>query len=339
MIFKDLKTRLLIVFLLSFGWAGAQQDAYYANFAFNKLHFNPGYGGMQSRDKICATAIHKSQWMGFPGAVQFQNITLNSPMGKKSGIGLTIENDQIGFEANLNAQVNYAYQLKLANQQVLSLGASAGFIQKSLKKGLKSLRELQGLGADPNVPTSDVSGLKPDVSLGVYYTRQNISRFYNFFAGASLRHILPGTIEYQGSGQSGLIKNKIVPHMYLTAGGEMQMGSNVLIPSVIFRYDLRKWQFDFNANYLMKNKYWVGASFRNDWFTRADALVLLAGYIFNPSLKVGYSYDFTVSRIGPLRGNSSGSHEICISYCFGFKTTTKPIIPLRDTRRLEGWDR
>jgi type IX secretion system PorP/SprF family membrane protein len=81
-----------------------------------------------------------------------------------------------------------------------------------------------------------------------------------------------------------------------------------LKPMVQIKSDAVSTQFDFNANLLINNRFWVGGSYRIQ-----DAIVLLAGIELIPNLKLGYSYDLTTSDI---KTYSSGSHEIMLGYCY-----------------------
>jgi hypothetical protein len=70
-------------------------------------------------------------------------------------------------------------------------------------------------------------------------------------------------------------------------------------------------------NAYIKDKYWGGLSYRHQ-----DAVVILAGIELLNGLKLGYSYDITLSK---LIKYSSGSHEVMIGYSFNmnFEKRTK----------------
>ena len=74
-----------------------------------------------------------------------------------------------------------------------------------------------------------------------------------------------------------------------------------------------------NLTYELKRMFWLGASWRMQ-----DAIAPMLGFRQdfgkNGTLKVGYSYDVTTS---PIKGYSSGTHEIFINYCF---KVVKPVI-------------
>jgi hypothetical protein len=54
----------------------------------------------------------------------------------------------------------------------------------------------------------------------------------------------------------------------------------------------------------------VGASYRS-----GDAIVGIFEYQVDRKLRIGYSYDYTLSE---LKSYSSGSHEIMLGYDFGY---------------------
>jgi type IX secretion system PorP/SprF family membrane protein len=319
--------------------ANAQQDPYYSQFMFNKLTFNPAYTGNNAPDKICATIVVKKQWVTFNGSPFAQNININSPLGKSPhALGFIIENDILGFEKRLNFNLTYAYKIKLANEQSLSLGAAAGIYQVGLAGDkLKPLSALLTGTPDPNVPPSEAVGMKTDFAFGGYYTKQNMGSLNDFYVGLSARHITQPTIEYS-SGGSTYNAFKVRNHIYIMTGAEKPLANGaVLIPSIMIRTDLTKWQLELNANYLMNNKIWVGGSYRNDSY-RGEALILQGGMKLSPDLKAGVAYDFTLNRLGPLRGNSGGSVEVMIQYCMKIKTKDVGYKQYRDTRRQAGWE-
>jgi type IX secretion system PorP/SprF family membrane protein len=82
----------------------------------------------------------------------------------------------------------------------------------------------------------------------------------------------------------------------------------VLVPSLYVKTDFAALQVDLNVNAIIKDKYWGGLTYRHQ-----DAIVILAGMELLTGLKIGYSYDITISR---LVSYSSGSHEVMIGYSF-----------------------
>lgn len=337
---KKLIKPLVLVFVI-LAWSGnvrAQQDPYYAHFMFNKLTYNPAYAANNTQDHVCATVVYKNQWFGWQGTPTVQNVNVAANFGK-NGFGLNIEQDELGFLKGMNFGISYARKIEMSNQQSLSIGASAGFLQKALDGSkLRTLTDLQKMasGTDPSIPLTNATQGKPDLALGVYYTKQSMMGLDNFYGGLSATHILPGKLTYASGGSISLR-----PHISLIAGGEKPMGNNILQPNIKFRTDLTKTQFEINANYILQNQFWGGLSYRWDRYEvyRSDAFILMAGYKPMKNLKLGISYDVTLSRLGITRGNSFGTVEIMAQYCKTLRWEKPPIKKFYDTRRSRGWQR
>ena len=65
-------------------------------------------------------------------------------------------------------------------------------------------------------------------------------------------------------------------------------------------------EFDLTANFLLKERLWLGATYRTQ-----DAVGLIAQWIFNNKLRIGYSYDYSTTK---LQNHHNGTHEIMVSY-------------------------
>ena len=70
-------------------------------------------------------------------------------------------------------------------------------------------------------------------------------------------------------------------------------------------------QPEVNIHAIIKDVFWAGLAYRYN-----DAVAAIAGFQANPQFKVGYSNDFTLSK---LQKYNSGSHEIMLNYIFKYK--------------------
>ena len=69
--------------------------------------------------------------------------------------------------------------------------------------------------------------------------------------------------------------------------------------------------FDINANFLMYDRFEVGASYR--W---QDAVSILFNFGVTRSFRVGYAYDYTISEFS--NSNTGRSHEMLLVYDIDF---------------------
>ena len=277
-----------------------QQDPQNSQFMFNKLIYNPGYAG--NSGGICATASARQQWVGFKGApsttVFYADAAVN-PFNISSGVGLSIGNDQLGFEKNLSIAGTYAYRMDLG-KGTLGIGLNIGFYNKALDPTweIPTSDYHTPASGDPLIPEGKESFVAFDIGLGLFYSTEN------FYVGVSSTHINQPSFKF----------NKGTPfmarHYYVTGGYSLRLPNPVfeLLPSFFLQSDGKATQLTINTNVLYNKKIWGGVSYRT-----GDALVALLGLQLINGLRIGYSYDFPTSDI---RKNTGGTHELMLKYCF-----------------------
>ena len=298
--------RFGIAFLfLVFGCMGfAQQDPLASHYMFNTLTYNPGVAGTSGM--ICATALNRQQWVGFKGAPSTIVFDICAPITifkQKSGVGLVIESDNIGFDKDLNLTAAYSYLMDL-NIGKLGIGVNLGMLSKTLDPTW-NIPEADGFtppDGDPLIPTSKESFIAFDAGLGLYL---NADKYY---AALSVTHINQPKIKY--AKEDAEVKTYVSRHYYLTAGYTFQLPnpSLELLPSVFAYSDGKVIQFNVTSLVRYNKKVWGGVSYR-----AGDALIGMVGAELYPGLRIGYAYDFPLSDI---RKNTSGSHEFMVNFCF-----------------------
>ena len=65
-------------------------------------------------------------------------------------------------------------------------------------------------------------------------------------------------------------------------------------------------QLDLTANFLIKEKFWIGAMYRT-----GNSFGAIAQWIFDKKLRIGYAYDVSTNNLQSYHG---GSHEVMVSY-------------------------
>ena len=278
----------------------AQQSPLMSHYMFNGLLLNPAYAG--SKDYVSTTMLYRKQWVGMEGAPTTQSVSIHGPVrSKKLGLGLYILRDKIGVTGETDVFGSVAYHLPLPKAK-LSFGMQFGL--NSYKSEIVNLKYWDPQDKVFNYNT--YSNTLPNVGFGVYYYQSL------FYAGFSI----PGLISYNPE-ESFSVKRDTVLYRYnrrylFTSGYVFETeGALKFKPSILVKYEKNSpVQFDLNLNVLINDIFWVGASFRN-----GDAIVALVEYQINRKFRVGYSYDYTLSK---LRTYQSGSHEIMLGYDFGY---------------------
>ncbi len=296
---------LFISCLLIAGTVLSQQDPQFSQNMFNKLANNPGYAG--SNEAICATVLHRSQWMGFEGAPTTLNLSVDAGIPAiHGGLGLNIVKDDIAAFSNLGLQLTYAYRTDLGAGQ-LGAGVSLGMFQSGADGGWFDPAQL----GDAVIPTGDVKGSAMDFGLGVYYNTEDV------YIGISSSHLTQPTVEWSNS------KMELARHYFLIAGYAYEINPMfTLNPSIYLKSDGSSSQLDINTNLLYNNKLWGGLSYRLD-----EGLIALLGMHINDDLKFGIAYDVVMSEI------TNNSLEFMLGYCFKV-SYDKPVKSYKNPRFL-----
>lgn len=308
-----MKKRITSIVLLITGLASyAQQDAQFSMNMFNRLAVNPAYAGMNKA--LCGTLLYRQQWTAFPGAPKTGLLSVDFGEVLYGGVGLTIDQDQLGFDRTLKAKLAYSFHLPLGPGS-LGIGLDAGMINKSLSGNFidPSGNTSSSPGTDMAIPWSGTSATTYDVGLGLYYTTNRL------YVGISSMHLPQQQLSQTGAGYD--FNYKVARHYYVMAGYTFQLGNQFdLTPSVLTKSDASATQLDLNLIAKWNKMIFGGFSYR-----LSDAMVGIIGLekSFTPKLtaKFGYSYDITTSTI---KNHSSGSHEIMLGFCYKIKGESKP---------------
>jgi len=269
------------------------------HYLYNALAINPAFAGCQ--DALSATISYRNQWVGFKDAPKNQILSVHTPVyNDRIGLGLLVEKNSIGIFEETSFIANYAYRMELRDGK-LALGLGFGVTLNNI-----AWNEL--VAADPNdiqLMNTSTSAVLPAFSLGTYYYTKK------YFIGISM----PLFLSYELDKSTGKYKigNPFSEGNYFFNGGyEVGIGPNVkLLPSLLIKYHPdNAIQIDYNAQVNFKDRIWVGIGYRN-----RDMLVGMLQCQLNYQLRIAYSYDFDLGRIGKY---INGSHEILLSYVFRY---------------------
>lgn len=293
-----MKNLLLLVVFFAMGIAVyAQQDGQYSFNMFNQLSYNPGYAG--SNQAICASTIHRQQWVGFEGrptSTVFHAHGEFNPLKIRSGVGISILQDNIGFMKTFGFKVNYAYRTTVSTDGVLGIGLGLG-LQNNSFNGDWITPNGQNPWLDPAVPRQE-SHISPDLDFGAFFKSEKL------WAGLSLTHLFEPKIKFDNG-----FEPNVTRHYYFVGGYNFLPDPKLrIMPSVFFKSDLATSQITLNTIVEYNRRFWGGVS-----YNIKDALTAMVGAHLNNGISFGYAYDFVMSDIGSY---NSGSHEIFVRYCF-----------------------
>ncbi len=301
--------KLLLILLIFFGIkdAQSQQQTQYSLYMYNKYKFNVAYGGFD--DYLSITGVFRKQWVGLEGSPMTQNLSAHLPWNYlNSGIGINIENDQLGAEQNLAINLSYNYISQLSKESKLSIGIGGSLLQKTIDGTL--LRAPDGNYEGPTlthnddyIPSNKVSAFAPDLSLAVYYSMKR------FEVGVSANNLLESKLSYE---LDAITELKYFRNYTLLMNYNIGIGPKFEIePSIFLKSDIVQTQSDVSVVLTYNNSFFGGMSLRGYNNSTLDAVIFLAGMKYKENITVAYSYDLSLST---LKTVNRGSHEIVVNY-------------------------
>jgi type IX secretion system PorP/SprF family membrane protein len=289
------KIHILLLTLVLSITSYAQQEFMITHYMYNGLALNPAYAGVH--EGISTGFLLREQWVGFPGAPSTQLATIHGPLAHRPvSLGAVIFRDKLGLGSELGAYFSYAYRIQLNDQLKLSFGLQASGHNYRIDYAEDDL-------TDPGDNIYNVSEMKWNFGSGLLLHTDRL------YVGFSVPQMLNKKLDTDAT--DGTF-SRLVRHYYLTAGYAFDWGPNLVVkPNLLVKaVPNAPLQMDLNANVLIKEKVWLGASYRS--LDSVDGLIALQ---VNPQLQIGYSVDITHTAI------DATSHEIMINYVFHLPTT------------------
>ena len=274
--------------------AHAQQDPQYTQYMYNTMNVNPAYAG--SRGHTVITAIGRTQWVGFEGAPDTQNITYDTPLGYSGlGLGINLMNDKIGPSHEIYLDANLSYAVETGEEGNLSFGLRLGarLLNIDWSKGTPK-------DDDDDVFAENVNKFLPSIGAGIYYYEPE------WYVGLSVPNILRSE-HYDATNIIGETSIERM-HFFFIAGYVFDINEDIKFkPAALVKaVSGSPLSLDVSANFLFNEKFRAGLAWRWD-----DSVSLLLGFQASDSLLIGYSYDLTTSN---YKVTNSGTHEIMLRY-------------------------
>jgi type IX secretion system PorP/SprF family membrane protein len=216
------------------------------------------------------------------------------------GLGLSFLSDRIGVTKQNGVYLDYAYRLNLSEGRMLSLGLKAGV--NFYEAGLAGLQT-----NDPNDPvfSQDINRkFLPNLGVGAFFSAER------YYFGLSAPKLIENKINANGFSSMGISREQI--HLFFMAGYVFDINKIVKFkPSVLTSFVANApVSLDLTGTFLLYDRLWLGAMYRV-----GDSFGGLFQVQVTNQLKVGYSYDLSISQ---LSAYNNGTHEIMIIYDFGF---------------------
>ncbi len=292
---------ILMVVLFSIIVRG-QQDPQFTHYMYNMSVINPAYA-TDNPDVMNIGGLYRSQWVGAVGGPVTGTFFAHKPLSKRVEMGVSFVHDEIGDVVNENnVYVDFAYVLPLSEKTKLSFGAKGGatFFDTNFN-GFVYTDPLP----DPAFQ-NNISKVFPNIGAGMYLFGDN------YYAGISVPNLL---MTKHLERQSGITTTGVeAMHYFITGGYVFTFNGNdnfKLKPAFMAKaVSGAPLSLDITANALINNFFEFGVGYR-----KGDAVSGLVNFYVTPTLRIGYSYDYTLTNLSKF---NSGSHEVFVLFDLDF---------------------
>ena len=309
---------ILVLILLGTYSGSAQQDPQYTQYMYNTQVINPAYVG--SREALSFGLLGRTQWVNFEGAPKTGTFTVNSPIGVlgNMGLGLSIVHDELGPAVESNITIDYSYTINTSDTDKVSFGLKAGLDLLDVDFTKLNIFD-QGDIFENNID----SKIQPQIGAGVYY---HTDRFYtglsvpNFLTTKHFDESQIDNIINDPSGAAGSTTAAERLHYFLIAGYVFDLSDNLKFkPATLIKLvSGTPLEWDLSANFLINEKFTIGASYR--W---SAAMSAMAGFQISDEIFIGVGYDYQTTDIETY---SDGSYEVFLRFDI-FKKPERVLTP------------
>ncbi|SHH75560.1 PorP/SprF family type IX secretion system membrane protein [Flavobacterium johnsoniae] len=290
---KNINKIFTIITMLSVFGVAAQQDPQYTQYMYNTLSVNSAYAG--SLGHLAITGIYRTQWVGLEGAPNTQSFTLDTPIAKNLGLGLSVVSEEIGPSEEQYIDANFSYTIQSGQTHKLSFGLKGG-------GRVINIDWTKGSHKDPDVQFREniTNKFLPVVGAGLYWHGERD------YIGIAIPNFLTRERYNYDDIADDLVNERM--HVYLIGGIVFDLSAHTKFkPAVLVKYVAGAPLIaDFSANFMFNNAITLGASYRT-----GDSVSAMASLQITPQFLVGYAYDYTTTE---LQTYNSGTHEIMLRF-------------------------
>ncbi len=316
------------------------QDPQFSQFYAAPLYLNPAFAGSTNQGR--AGINYRNQWpaidANFTTISAFADFYLED---YKSGVGVLINRDYVNLVGlqSLSLALQYSYDLEITKGLSFRPGVEVAVYNRSINFGRLTFGDQFDFNTgQPTLPTGEAlrgsSKFFPDISMGgLLYTSRA-------WFGFSAHHLTQPNQSI--SGETSRLPIKYSAHggmkFYLQPGviGQgvySRKSERSIAPAIQYRHQGAFDQMDvgmyFTFEPIMLGTWYRGIPFKQvNGYMNSESIVLLMGLTIlrgdskrQDVLNVGYSYDYTISKLGPGAG---GSHEFSLVYTFPIRNPRKP---------------
>ncbi len=275
----------------------AQDNSNFAHYFMNPYSINPSFAGTDGRPSLFLT--YKKQWVGIEGAPSIANLSFQSPIGKKLGLGFNVTNAERGIINTTSALISNSISIPFSDIITMRFGASVGAVSNSVD-----------IDAIDNVPASTLDNILD----------QNMYLIGNAGLSVQAKHFnlgvaIPNLFSDQFAASESFSQGSVEPleNLLIFVSNRFYLSQDqrhMIEPYLLYRFsDILPAQIEASLVVHLNHTVWFGGTYKQDFGISA-----LAGFKFNKTFGLGYAYSIANSGENEI---NSPSHEIQLNLLFG----------------------
>ncbi|MCH7410746.1 type IX secretion system membrane protein PorP/SprF [Belliella sp. DSM 111904] len=319
------KLYTLVAMIMFFANISAQ-DMQYSQFYAAPLYLNPAFAGSSEMTRIGVN--YRNQWPGLGHTFNSYSAYMDHYLfNLNSGIGLIVNGTQESMSNLSTMEVGgvYAYRLQLGFSSFLRFGGQASFVSRDANFS----QMIFGSQIDANGNIGDFSGENLGADVRHRFMDYNFGALYHneaVWLGVSAHHITQPNVSFVEEGISKL-PMRLSAHggvkIDLSQGMSQQFNNNImgrreLLLAFNYKHQDPFNQLDLGAQINLQpivfGVWYRGLPTISSMLPNNESLIGLIGFSLGNGLDVGYSYDYTLSKLN--QANSGGAHEISMRFSF-----------------------
>jgi type IX secretion system PorP/SprF family membrane protein len=294
------------------------QSPQFSQFYAAPLYMAPSFAGATDGSRIVMN--YRNQWPEIPGAFVTYAFSFDHYFHNyRSGLGVLMFRDQAGTGrlATTHGGLVYSYNFKADHNWTVRPGLQFLYAQRTVDFHRNTFGDQ--LSLDGNLPHTLAPN--PIDRIGYFDASSSVIAYNsNIWTGFSVDHLMKPNQSM--TSEESRIPMKISlfgGYKYYFGGTYSQQVRESISVTAMFRNQGKFNQLDMGA-YWSRNPISIGLLYRGIPFFNNevkgvfnnDALIMMGG-ISTQNFKIGYSYDFTISR---LITSTGGAHELSLIYHF-----------------------
>jgi len=328
----------LIVLMLGNSATVTGQDPQFSQFYAAPLYLNPAFAGSTNQARVGMN--YRNQWPAIDA--NFNTISAFADFyieDKNSGVGVLLNQDREGILGlkSFSLALQYSYNLEITKAISFRPGIQVALYNRSINFDRLTFGDQFDPATGQVVNPTSVENLNtgervffPDISAGgLFYSKRA-------WLGVAAHHI--NEPNQSLIGEQSELPMKLSVHAglkFFFKPGVMGEGfysrprERSVAPALQYRNQGQFDQLDIGAYFTFEpiiiGTWYRGVPYKqvND-FANNESIVLLIGFTRKgpkETLNIGYSFDYTISKLGP---GSGGAHEVSVVYSWSNRNPRKP---------------